>query len=273
MRVPVTLVGPACVCVGLLAFGTAHADAARQPSLDQIYAVLATKRFVDLTHAFGPASPHWKGFSAMKVRTLYTIDKDGFKVDEFCHVGQWGTHVDPPAHFHQGLKTVDQIDLKDMLLPLVVLDVHEKVARNPDYVLSLDDVKAWESRHGRIPEHAFVAMRTDWSKRWPDDVAMQNRDKAGVAHYPGWSLPVLQLLYEDRKIAASGHETTDTDPGVATTKDDYSLESYVLGTNHYQIEMLANLDQVPPAGALVMVSFPKPEQGSGFPARVVAIVP
>jgi len=259
--------------VGLLAFGTAHAATAQQPTLDQIYSVLATKRFVDLTHAFGPEIPHWKGFSAMKVRTMYTIDKDGFKVDEFCHVGQWGTHVDPPAHFHQGLKTVDQIDLKDMLLPLVVLDVHEEVARNPDYVLSLNDVKAWESRYGRIPEHAFVAMRTDWSRRWPDDAALQNRDKAGVAHYPGWSLPVLKLLYEERKIAASGHETTDTDPGVATTKDDYSLESYVLGTNHYQVEMLANLDQVPPAGALVMVSFPKPEQGSGFPARVVAILP
>jgi kynurenine formamidase len=83
----------------------------------------------------------------------------------------------------------------------------------------------------------------------------------------------LKLLYEDRRIAASGHETTDTDPGVATTKDDYTLESWVLGTNHYQIEMLANLDQVPEAGALVMVSFPKPEHGSGFPARVVAIVP
>ncbi len=102
---------------------------------------------------------------------------------------------------------------------------------------------------------------------------MQNKDSKGVAHYPGWSMAVLKLLYEDRHIAASGHETTDTDPGVATTKDDYSLESYVLGTNHYQIEMLANLDQVPEYGGLVMVSFPKPESGSGFPARVIAITP
>jgi kynurenine formamidase len=265
-------------CAAILAVTTAaRADSAdtahQQPSLDQIYATLATKRFVDLTHAFGPATPHWKGFGEMKVRRLYTIAKAGFNVDEFCHVGQWGTHVDPPAHFHEGLKTVDQIDPKDMLMPLVVLDVHEKVARNPDYVLSLEDVKTWESRHGRIPAHAFVAMRTDWSKRWPNDASMQNRDKAGVAHYPGWSLAVLKLLYEERRIAASGHETTDTDPGVATTKDDYTLESYVLGTNHYQIEMLANLDQVPETGALVMVSFPKPEQGTGFPARVVAILP
>jgi len=244
-----------------------------QQDLLNIYATLASKRFIDLTHTFGVDTPHWKGFGEMKVRTLYTIKKDGFHVEEFCHVGQWGTHVDPPAHFHDGLKSVDQIDPKDMLLPLVVLDVHEKVARNPDYVLSLDDVRAWETRHGRIPAHAFVAMRTDWSKRWPNDASMQNKDAKGVAHYPGWSMAVLKLLYEDRHIAASGHETTDTDPGVATTKDDYSLESYVLGTNHYQIEMLANLEQVPEFGALVMVAFPKPANASGFPARVIAILP
>jgi len=238
-----------------------------------IYSILAGKRFIDLTHAFGPKTPHWKGFGEMTVRTLYTIPKDGFHVEEFCHVGQWGTHVDPPAHFHTGLKSVDEIDPKDMLMPLVVLDVHDKVARNPDYTLTLEDVRAWEARHGRIPAHAFVAMRTDWSKRWPDDAAMQNRDAKGVAHYPGWSMPVLKLLYEKRHIAASGHETTDTDPGLATTHDDYSLERYLLGTNHYQIELLANLDQVPEYGALIMVSFPKPEHGSGFPARAVAILP
>ncbi len=254
---------------------TARHGPAPRPKADltSVYAQLAIRRFVDLTHSFGPDTPHWKGFGEMKVRTLYTIAKDGFHVDEFCHVGQWGTHVDPPSHFHDGLKTVDQIDPKDMLMPLVVLDVHEKVARNADYVLSLEDVQAWEEHHGRIPEHAFVAMRTDWSKRWPDDGAMQNRDAKGVAHYPAWSMPVLKLLYEQRHIAASGHETTDTDGGIGATKDDYSMESYVLGTNHYQIEMLADLDKVPEYGALVMVSFPKPTEGSGFPARVIAILP
>lgn len=262
-----TLIIAACAALA----SVARADA--QPDLMNAYATLASKHFIDLTHSFGVTTPHWKGFGEMKRRTLYTIRKDGFHVEEFCHVGQWGTHVDPPAHFHDGLKTVDQIELKDMLMPLVVLDVHEKVAKNADYVLSVEDVRAWESRHGRIPEHAFVAMRTDWSKRWPNDASMQNKDEKGVAHYPGWSMAVLKLLYEDRHIAASGHETTDTDPGVATTKDDYSLESYVLGTNHYQIEMLANLDQVPEYGALVMVSFPKPDSGSGFPARVIAISP
>ena len=260
------------VC-SLLIAGSTPAAEVPAPSLKEVYSSLASKRFVDLTHAFGPTTPHWKGFGDETVVDLYTIKKDGFKVQQFTHVGQWGTHIDPPAHFHEGLRTVDQIDPKEMLLPLVVLDVHAKVAKNPDYTLTLEDVRDWEAKHGRIPEHAFVAMRTDWSKRWPDDAAMQNRDSAGVAHYPGWSQEVLKVLYEDRKITASGHETTDTDPGIATTKDDYSLESYILGLNHYQIEMLANLDQVPEAGALVMVTWPKPEGGTGFPARVIAILP
>jgi kynurenine formamidase len=248
-------------------------DPATRPNLNEIYAALASKRFVDLTHTFGPTTPHWKGFGEEKVTTLYTIKKDGFKVQQFTHVGQWGTHIDPPAHFHDGLRTVDQIPIEEMVLPLVVIDVHAKVAANPDYTLAVDDVRDWESKHGPIPKHAFVAMRTDWSKRWPDQDAMQNRDAAGVAHYPGWSKPVLKLLYEERGITASGHETTDTDPGLATTKDDYSLESYILGLNHYQIEMLANLDQVPEAGAIIIVMWPKAEGGTGFPARVIAIAP
>lgn len=265
----------AALAGGLLwvAAGIAFAGSPTATGLEEAYRTLHDADFIDLTHAFGPETPHWKGFQPETVTTLYTIDKAGFHAENFSHPGQWGTHVDPPAHFHDGLKTADKIDPREFLLRLVVLDVHDKVARDPDYVVTLDDVKAWEKRHGPVPQGAFVALRTDWSKRWPDDKAMQNVDDKGVAHYPGWSKPVLQYLYETRKITASGHETTDTDPGLATSKDDYSLESYILGLDHFQIELLADLDKVPEAGALVMVSFPKPENGSGFPARVVALVP
>lgn len=247
--------------------------APRQPSLWEMAAVMHTKSWVDLTHSFDSNTPHWKGFKPMGRKTLFTVKKDGFQIEQFCHVGQWGTHVDPPAHFHDGLRTVDEIPVNEMLLPLVVLDVHDAVEKNPDYVLSMDDIKKWESKHGAIPAGAFVAMRTDWSKRWPDDKRMQNLDKKGVAHYPGWSAETLKFLFEERKVTATGHETTDTDPGLATSKDDYALESYILKTNHYQIELLANLERVPEAGALAIVSWPKPAHGSGFPARVFAIVP
>ena len=250
-----------------------------KPTLWETQKILGQKRFVDLTHAFAPGIPHWPGFEDEKREKIYWYDKgvgtkgDGFFAEIFTHVGQWGTHVDPPAHFIRGLRTVDQIPLQEMILPLVVIDVHEEAAKNADYTLSLGRVKKWEAEHGAIPSGAFVAMRTDWSKRWPDGAAMENKDPSGVAHYPGWTMAALKYLYEDRKITASGHETTDTDPGIAASKDDYSLETYILSTNHYQIELLANLDQVPESGAIVIATFPKPKGGSGFPARVFAICP
>ena len=269
--------------LGAVLFGVAAAavasENAGEPSLTRIQQILTGKKLVDLTHAFEPGVPHWPGFPDEKRETIYWYEKGrgsmgaGFFAEVYTHVGQWGTHVDPPAHFVKGLRTVDQIELKEMILPLVVIDVHEEAAKNPDYTLTLERVKRWEKDHGAIPAGSFVAMRTDWSKRWPDPAAMANKDAEGVSHYPGWSKEALQYLYEERKITASGHEPTDTDPGVATSKNDYSLETYLLGTNHYQIELLANLDQVPESGAIVIVSFPKPKGGSGFPARVFAIVP
>lgn len=252
---------------------------AQDASLWDTVAMLQTKTFVDLTHAFDSNIPHWKGFDPAKRVTTYYYDEGvgtsgyGFLVHEYTHVGQWGTHVDPPAHFVKGKRFADEIDLKEMVMPLVVIDVHDKVAQNPDYTLTMADVEAWEAAHGKVPEGAFVAMRTDWSQYWPSQEKMQNQDAKGVAHYPGWSIEVLKFLYEERKITASGHETTDTDPGVATSQDDYSLEFYILNEDHYQIELLANLNQVPEAGAIVVATWPKPKKGSGFPARVFAIVP
>jgi len=243
------------------------------PSLWHVLEILKSKDWVDLTHSFRPGIPHWEGFDDEVVQTAFNYSTSGFMAQRFCIVGQWGTHVDAPAHFHQGKRTVDQIDVKEMVLPLVVLDIHQKVMENPDYEVNMDDVNAWESKYGRIPEGSFVALRTDWSKRWPNQTAMLNRDRNGTMHYPGWSLEVMQCLYEDRKIIASGHETTDTDPGFQTTNDNYTMESYILGRDNFQIELLANLDRVPEYGAIIVVAFPKAEGGSGFPARVFAFIP
>lgn len=258
----------------ILSLLTAVATAApSRPNLAEAWKIINTKEFVDLTHAFEPGIPHWKGFPDEKVEVLYTHEKHGFTAHIYTHVGQWGTHIDPPVHFAKGKRTLDQIDVKEMIMPLVVIDIHKKVAKNPDYTVTMDDVKAWEAKYGKIPMGSFVALRTDWSKRWPDMAAMANKDNKGIDHYPGWSMEVLKYLYEERKITASGHETTDTDPGLSTSQDQYPLENYILTKDHYQIELLANLDKVSENGALVIVSFPKVKDGSGFPARVFAILP
>ena len=242
-------------------------------NLTEIYDIIKEKEFVDLTHAFGPDIPHFPALPNMVKEDLFTVEKDGFWVEKMTLVGQWGTHVDSPRHFVSGLRKLDEIDVKEMFLPLIVIDISEKVEKDNDYCLSVEDIKEWEALHGEVPSGCFVALRSDWYKRWPDPVLIDNKDEAGVAHYPGYSMDSLKYLYETRKIMASGHETPDTDCGISSSKDELPCEYYVLSTNHYQIEFMSNLDKVPATGALIVASFPKLKDGSGFPARCFAILP
>jgi kynurenine formamidase len=231
------------------------------------------RRFVDLTHTFSSGIPRWPGFPAEERKVIYTYEKDGFFAELFTHVGQYGTHCDPPGHFHKGLRMIDEIPVKEMLLPLVVINCSQKVAANPDYQLVLGDVKAWEEKHGRIPPGSFVAMRSDWSKRFTDFEAFYNKDDKGQAHYPGWTIEALQFLFDERGVTAIGHEPIDADAAVAQKEGFFSCESYVLKTDRFQVELIANLDKIPEAGALLVCSWPKPRSGSGFPARLFAIIP
>ena len=233
---------------------------------------LKDARWIDLTHAFEPGIPHYVAFPDEQRDVVTTVEDDGFLVHRYSHVGQWGTHVDPPSHFIAGGRTLDEVPVEDMLLPLVVLDARDRVAADADYVVDVALIDEHERVYGRIPEGAFVAFVSGWSARWPSSEAMQNRDAHGVAHYPGWSVEALRFLVEQRSICAVGHEQTDTDPGTALSAGRVDAERYLLGADRWQIEMLTNLDDVPPTGALILASWPKPLAGSGFPARCVAIV-
>ena len=239
---------------------------------DGLQPLLAGRSFTDLTHAFHPGQPHFPAFPDEIRETVFDLEKgDGFTAHRYSIIGQWGTHVDPPSHFIRGGRTLDQIPVEDMVLPLVILDITARVIANADATPTMEDVQAWERRNGAIAPGAFVALRTGWSQRWPDPDAMANRDDEGVSHTPGWSPEVLSFLVEERSVTAVGHEQTDTDPGRATSRQDFTLETYVLAQNRWQIELMANLDGLPEAGAVLIASWPKPLGGSGFPARVFAI--
>ncbi len=240
-------------------------------SLADAYKIIAAKRFVDLTHSFSPLTPVWKGFgqaafsaaASPETGQPYTIEKDGFRAFFYSMVGQYGTHMDPPAHFEVNGQTMDQIPVKQMILPLVVFDITPMLQRDPDHALTVDDIKAWEKRHGRVPRGSFAALRTDMYKDWTANPARFKRYP-----FPAWSLEAIRFLYEQRGIVANGHESMDTD-----TTEHLDSEAWLLKHGHWQIEVMANLDQVPATGALIVVSWPKPERGLGFPARAFAILP
>lgn len=225
-------------------------------------------KFVDLTHTLSPETPHWSGFTPMEEKTVFDYN-DGFYVNEVKLVTQYGTHVDSPAHFVEGKRFLHEIEPKEMILPICVIDISDKVKNNVDYSVLIQDILDWEEKHGKIPEDCFVALRTDWHER--ED--LDNPDSEGNKHYPGWSMDVLKLLFEDRNVRAIGHETSDTDPAVEGAKNGLIMEYYVLEQDKYQIELMKNLNQLPPVGAIVFCGFPKYKNGAGFPARCIAVCP
>lgn len=235
--------------------------------------LLKEKEWVDLSHSFGPNSPHFSAFDSAEFKTLFNHD-DGFFAQSFKFAGQYGTHLDAPIHFVPDTRYLDELELKELILPLVVIDKSKESGGNHDFTLGVDDVLEFEAEHGKVDEGTFVALRTDWSKRWPDQATFDNKDEDGNNHAPGWGLDALKFLFEERKINAIGHETFDTDSSIDFQKNGALLaEYYVLEQDTYQVELLANLDRVPAKGAVILNIVPKAEKASGFPVRSFAILP
>ncbi len=268
MTLPYCLLSPA---LGLAAVLVAAAPAAAETSLADAYRTIAGKEMVDLTHTFGSNTPVWAGFGQATMTAAadpathqpYTIERDGFHTTFYSMVGQYGTHVDPPAHFDPNGVTMDKIPLKEMILPLVVLDETPLLAGDPNHAFSVDDLKVWEKEHGQVPAGSFAALRTDMYKDWDT-----NPERFKRHPFPAWSLDAIKFLYEQRGVVATGHEALDTD-----ITDAMDSETYILRHGHYQIEVMANLDKVPATGSVIVVTWPKVENGFGFPARAFAILP
>jgi kynurenine formamidase len=271
MKIILPIALASALCVGL-AMAAAVASAAEKPgSLADALKTIQSKEFVELTHSFSPTTPVWSGFgqatmsaaSDPKTHRPYTIEKDGFRSIFYSLVGQYGTHVDPPAHFSGDGMTMDQIPLKQMILPLVVFDMTPILKTDENHALTVDDIKAWEKVHGPVPAGSFAALRTDMYKDWDS-----NPERFKRAPFPAWSLAAIKFLYDERKVTATGHEALDTD-----TTETMESETWILKQNHFQIEVMANLDKVPATGAVIVVTWPKVENGFGFPARAFAILP
>lgn len=236
----------------------------------EIYNALKGYIWVDLSHSVDESSPLWDGFPPIKKGTVFNYAEHGFTVDIYSHVGQWGTHIDPPNHFINGGRALHEISVEEFVLPLCVINVVAKVELDQNYQLEMSDLIDWETKHGRIPDESFVAMRTDWHTRWPSKKEMINNVNDQKSS-PGWSKEAIEWLCSERNIIAIGHETLDTDCGLKTSQGDFSSEYSILKNNKYQIEAMSNLDKVSESGAIIFVAAPKINQGTGFPVRVFAL--
>jgi kynurenine formamidase len=259
--------------LGVLVFlSETAAPLCAEPPLWQIYTqTLKKAKYVDLTHTITPTIPVWPGFGPStfgpsvdpKTGKPYHYKDDGFEATRYMlATDQLGTQLDPPAHWNPDYPAIDELPPTFAIRPLVVISIVAQVLKNPGYHLTVADIQDWEKQHGRIPEGAVVFVRSDWSKDWPNPLLATRK------LFPGVKLEALKFLHEQRHILFHGHEPLDTD-----TTPDLEGEAWLLHNGYTQAEGVANLDQVPEVGALVMMGFPKFKGGLGGFARFIAICP
>jgi kynurenine formamidase len=231
--------------------------------------LLSRARVIDLSYRLTPEFPLFPVYDPVRVAEKFTTDRDGFFVRSWAFDEHSGTHVDAPAHFG-GQATVDRIAPEELILPAVVIDISAKAESDHDAMLTPDDVLRWEGRHGRLPGRCAVLVRTGWASRVHDPVAYLNPDAAGVMHAPGFSDEVTEFLKEERSgVRAIGLDTASLDIGASA---DFRAHASWLPSGRYGIENLANLDQLPPSGAVVVVGAPSLAGGSGGPTRILALL-
>jgi len=242
------------------------------PGLWRVYEQsLKGAKYIDLTHTITPSIPVWKGFGPAKFGPTinpetgkpYTYAKDGFEATRYqLATDQFGTQLDPPAHWAPEYPAIDELPPTYAVRPLVVISIVDQVAKQPGYHLQVADIERWESSHGRIPAGSVVMVRSDWSKTWPDP-ALATRPI-----FPGVSLAALKFLHQQRHILFHGHEPLDTD-----TTSSLEGEYWLMHNGYTQAEGVANLRQVPETGCLVTIGYPKFGGGTGGYARYIAICP
>jgi kynurenine formamidase len=185
-----------------------------------------------------------------------------------------GTHFDAPIHWITGRDGIDvsQVPPTQLLAPAVVIDVADRAADDPDLVMEIDDVRAWEDQHGALPDGGWLLYRTGWDTRSGDQDAFLNADEEG-SHTPGLSAACARWLAEETPIIGIGVETVGTDAGGAVAfEPPFPCHAFFLGNGKYGLTQLQNVSRLPTRGALVIAAPLPIVEGSGSPARVLGLV-
>lgn len=267
-------VGPSLAVI--LVAGWGCAGGAAPP--DAVAALFSdSSAWIDLTHSFGPSTIYWptaKPFTLEKVADGVTPAGFYYAANNFTAAEHGGTHLDSPLHFAVGKDAADQVPVERLVGPAFVVDVTEKAATNPDYLVTVGDIEAAQSRNGPLPAGAIVLVRTGWSAKWSDPAAYLGTNAKGEAavpflHFPGIDTAAARLLVT-RQVDAVGIDTPSIDYGQSKT---YETHQILYGANIPGFENVANLDKLPLTGAYVIALPMKIEGGSGAPLRIVAVVP
>jgi kynurenine formamidase len=231
---------------------------------------------IDLTHPLNASTVFWptspSGFEMKRLAYGETPGGYFYSANSIATPEHGGTHLDAPIHFSESGRTVERVPLKQLVAAAVVLDVSVQAKANPDYRASIQDIRDFESHHGRIPAGAIALLRTGWSRRYPDRKSYLGDDTPNDAshlHFPSFGVEAARMLIVERKVAALGVDTASIDYGPSA---DFPVHRLASAHNIPGLENLSSLERLPPKGALVIALPIKIEGGSGAPIRAIALV-
>ena len=223
-------------------------------------------RFCDLTHTFTEGFPVFTGNPPDR-ETIADYATSGFYAQRWTFGEHSGTHMDVPGHFIPGGRLSPEIEPRELVVPLAVVDISKRAATDPNAMVEVDDIKRYERKHGKIPDGALVAADSGWASKVGDPLAFKGGAAFPNYNFPGWSLDAAMFVADKRDVTGIGIDTLSLDPGNSLT---FPVHVNYLATDRYGIENLAGLDCVPPSGATAYVGLIPWEEGSGGPCRVIA---
>ncbi len=234
--------------------------------------------WVDMSYPYDETTIFWPTALPYELEVVAAgMTEDGyyFGANNFCAAEPSGTHLDAPIHFSEGKHTTDQIPLERLVGPAVVVDVSEAAVSDADYLVSVNDLEAWESTHGRIPDQSILLVRTGWGARWPDRESYLGTGLAGEKavselHFPGIDPDAARWLAENRNIDAIGIDTASIDYGQSSLFETHRI---LLAENIPAFENVASLDRLPETGAFIVALPMKIGGGTGGPLRIVGVIP
>lgn len=228
------------------------------------------KVIVDLTHTLTPDFPYIPvpgitfPFNLIPIATIEGMGVAANKWEIHEHIG---TQIDAPSHFIADGKSLEKLSVKSLIAPLAVIDISARVKKNPDTMVTVDDIKAWEAKHGRLSDGAAVFMYSGWEARLKDPKTFINMDEAGTMHFPGFSAEAAAFLEKERSVVGIGVDTLSLDAGI---DKEYKAHKTWLASGGWGVECVANLTDVPASGATVFVGATKVGGATGGPVRIIA---
>jgi kynurenine formamidase len=223
---------------------------------------------IDLTHELHEDFPTLVGRRefARKRRVSYT--RAGINIFELTMSEHVGTHIDAPLHFTEHGQSVNEIPLERLVSPLCVIDIRQKCSSDYDAQLTVDDILRWVSDNGPMPDGASVAMNSGWSAHMGTE-KFRNAGADDQPRFPGIHPEAAEYLLSETSTVGLAVDTLSLDHGKSK---DYRTHKVWLSAGRWGIECVANLENLPPVGATLIVGAPKHVGGTGGQARLFAMV-